>query len=203
MSSPIHHAKDLDVALTYAPPWVRDRSRPPADPPSAPAEPPPRLQGLRSAAGSFSGDRAMAVLQRQLALNPTQVPEPPVEDARSAWPIGLRLGALTGVAALIAWGLVALPGSKKAGNDVAPVDVAPAPTPVKRVKLVRVQTGSVTAAAISDGVAQDTAPPPADAAGASAAQTASVASPVDNPVGAAPPLPPPSTPAPNKHGAWR
>jgi hypothetical protein len=26
MSSPVHHAKDLDPALTYAPPWARERA---------------------------------------------------------------------------------------------------------------------------------------------------------------------------------
>ena len=56
MSSPIHHAEDIDPALIYAPPKARNRMR---------------------RARRFSGDVAMMQLQLQLALDPEAVPEPP------------------------------------------------------------------------------------------------------------------------------
>ena len=41
----------------------------------------------------------MVKLQRQLALDPDAVPEPPVDDIQSLWPMALRLCAVAGVAA--------------------------------------------------------------------------------------------------------
>ena len=104
MSSPIHHAEDLDEALHYAPPVgtragttgaaaARCRIGPIA------AEPGRRI-GV--ADDAFSGDRAMVTLQRQLALDPDAVPVL-VDDIQSLWPMALRLCAVAGVAAAVAW----------------------------------------------------------------------------------------------------
>ena len=143
MSSPIHQPEDLDAALIYAPPWARDQAvalsgRPPAPP----AERPPRIQHIDKGQRDFSGDRAMLELQRQLALNPDIVPEPHLEGARNLWPIALRMCAATGVAALVAWAMVALPGTKRSGNG--PVQAAAGPTPfaVNRVKLVHLRSAT-------------------------------------------------------------
>jgi len=89
MSSPIHLDENVDTALIYAPPWVRDR---------IPFSAGSTLQSRRLAASEmsakplkpkFSGDRAMLKLQRQLALNPALVPEPASEGVaviRPRWP---------------------------------------------------------------------------------------------------------------------
>ena len=143
MSSPIHQPEDLDAALIYAPPWARDQAvalsgRPPAPP----AERPPRIQHIAKGQRDFSGDRAMLELQRQLALNPDIVPEPHLEGARNLWPIALRMCAATGVAALVAWAMVALPGTKRSGNG--PVQAAAGLTPfaLNRVKLVHFRSAT-------------------------------------------------------------
>jgi hypothetical protein len=103
MSSPIHHAEDVDPVLIYAPPKARRGMRP---------------------APRYSGDVAMMQLQLQLALDPEAVPEPPSTlrvtraawDAASAlWPTVLRLGAVAAVAAIAAWGIILLPDAKKWG----------------------------------------------------------------------------------------
>jgi hypothetical protein len=111
MSSPIHHAKDLDPALMYAPPWARDQAQPAPSRDSAPPVewPPPRR---RFGAGpAFSGDRAVLEVKRQLALDPDVVPEPPVlVGDRTMGKIALRLCGAAGVAALAAWVIVSLPG---------------------------------------------------------------------------------------------
>ncbi len=137
MSSPIHHAQDIDPALVYAPPWVRDSRRPP-----------PR----------FSGDVAMEELQRQLALDPEAVPEPPETEraaraasqtARGLWPVVLRFIAVAAIAAAVAWGIVMIPGFKKSGATAPaqqmaqlppqpPADTAPMEPAANRVKLVQV-----------------------------------------------------------------
>ena len=87
MSSPIHHAEDLDEALHYAPPWAREQGlRPAAQLVRSPQSRRPLDIGNRA----FSGDLAMVKLQRQLALDPDAVPEPPVDDIQSLWPMALR-----------------------------------------------------------------------------------------------------------------
>jgi hypothetical protein len=129
MSSPIHHAKDLDVALMYAPPWARDQSRPEPVPPAAPAiEWPPRrrrtgISGRAAADDKFSGDVAIIELQRRLKLEPDRVPAPVVEDEQTAGSVALRTCAVIGVAALVAWIVVSWPslsswsGLRQDGNE--------------------------------------------------------------------------------------
>ena len=70
----------------------------------------------------------MVELQRQLILDPDAIPEPPADDEGALRPIVLRFSAVMGLAALIAWGVVSIPGMKKA-SDIIPPDVkAPAMT---------------------------------------------------------------------------
>src|ERR1700732_1770250 len=116
MSSPIHHAEDLDAALIYAPPWAREQASPRSILATPLAERPSRLERLEEGRRGFSGDRAMLDVQRQLALNPDKVPDPPSDDARHLWPIALRMCAVTGVAAAIAWAVVLVPTTRKSGN---------------------------------------------------------------------------------------
>jgi hypothetical protein len=112
MSSPIHHAKDLDPALMYAPPWARDQAQPAAEHSAPPVEwPPPRR---RFGAGpAFSGDRAVLDVKRQLALDPDIVPEPPLlVGDRTMGHIALRMCGAAGAAAFAAWLIVSLPGAR-------------------------------------------------------------------------------------------
>src|ERR1700723_1937965 len=128
MSSPIHHADDLDEALHYAPPWAREqgvRERPATQLVRSPQGRRPIDIGNRA----FSGDLAMARLQRQLALDPDAVPEPPVDDIQSLWPMALRLCGVAGVAAAVAWLVISLPTTRLLRHDVVHAD-AQVPPPV-------------------------------------------------------------------------
>ncbi len=160
MSSPIHQAEDLDPALRYAPRWARDRVSPL---PGRPL-PPPAARPARRARPEFSGDRAMVELQRQLILDPDAIPEPLAEDASALRPIVLRFSAVMGLAALIAWVVVSLPGMKKAG-EIMPPDAKPpvlAVNPVKPVDLVQAQSTDA-APPVNQGLPamNDPAPPAA------------------------------------------
>jgi hypothetical protein len=158
MSSPIHHAEDLDPALRYAPRWARDRVSPL---PGRPL-PPPAVRPARRARPEFSGDRAMVELQRQLMLDPDAIPEPLADDPGALRPMVLRFSAVMGLAALIAWVVVSLPGMKRAG-EIVPADVttpALAVSPVKPVDLVQAQSTDA-APAVNQGMVamNDPAPP--------------------------------------------
>jgi hypothetical protein len=118
MSSPIHHPEDLDAALIYAPPWAREQGQPePLRPSTALIGLPQRRRRLGSVGHAYSGDLAMAKLQRQLALDPDKVPEPPLDDVQLLWPIMLRLCGVAAVAAAVAWLVVALPSAKSPRNE--------------------------------------------------------------------------------------
>ncbi len=156
MSSPIHQVEDLDPALRYAPRWARDRVVQMAAQPFAP----PALRSERRARPEFSGDRAMLELQRQLVLDPDAIPEPIADDARVLGPIALRLSAVIGLAALIAWGVVSLPGIKKAGEAMSPDVKAPAIV-LNPVKLVQVQAADSAPQASEGFVAMNDPAPPA------------------------------------------
>jgi hypothetical protein len=130
MSSPIHHAEDLDEALHYAPPWAREQGqREPLRPAAALVRSPPSRWRIGVADDAFSGDRAMVKLQRQLALDPDAVPEPPVDDIQSLWPMALRLCAVAGVAAAVAWLVISLSGTRLLRHDVVHADIQ-VPPPV-------------------------------------------------------------------------
>ena len=126
MSSPIHHAEDLDEALHYAPPWAREGGLRPS---AQLVRSPQSLRPIDIGNRAFSGDLAMAKLQRQLALDPDAVPEPPVDDIQSLWPMALRLCAVAGVAAAVAWSVISLPGTRLLRHDVMHADIQ-APPPV-------------------------------------------------------------------------
>ena len=103
----------------------------------------------------------MVELQRQLILDPDAITEPVVDDARTLRPIVLRFSAVMGVAALIAWVVVSLPGMKKAG-EIMPADAntpALAANPVKLVQVRVPEATQVGVVAMSDPVPPVSAPP--------------------------------------------
>jgi hypothetical protein len=163
MSSPIHHAEDLDEALQYAPPWAREqglRERPAAQLVRSPQSLRPIDIGNRA----FSGDLAMAKLQRQLALDPDAVPEPPVDDIESLWPMALRLCAVAGVAAAVAWLVISLPGTRPLHNDVAHADVQAPPPVVDPQKQDPLHTPAAAGLLLQHGLTEtNAAQPPAEA----------------------------------------
>ncbi len=210
MSSPIHQVEDLDPALRYAPRWARDRASPLPGRPLAP----PAVRSARRAKPEFSGDRAMVELQRQLILDPDAIPEPLADDASALRPIVMRFSAVMGLAALIAWGVVSIPGMKKAG-DIMPPDVkAPAMTvdPAKPPDSVQAQSTDAAPPVNQGLVAMNHPPPPAAPLGPVVASIAPVPAivatqPAIVPLQAAsmPPQPaavpsaPPATPAPTSN----
>lgn len=147
MSSPIHHPEDLDAALMYAPPWARKVNAPaaPATAADPPFESPPIRPGGENGEPPFIGDRAMLTLRRRLSLDPEIVPPPPIAIG-TGLPLAritLRLGAVTSVAALIAWGITALaPGrlAEKATLRAAAVPEIAA----KPVRLIHLRAATQT-----------------------------------------------------------
>lgn len=115
MSSPVHHPDDLDAALRYAPPWARNTATPSAVSPDYPGtEGPPSDAGYDDGEPLFDGDRAILSLQRRLSQDPYETPEPPeppvrLNDRPTLDRIALRLCAVAGVAALVAWATISLP----------------------------------------------------------------------------------------------
>jgi hypothetical protein len=174
MSSPIRQDDDLDPALRYAPRWARDRLPPLAGRPLAP----PLARPVRRPEPEFSGDRAMLELQRQLILSPDTIPEPAVDDARSMRPIVLRLFGVIGFAALIAWGVISLPGPNKAGRILPPDPpaAAVAVNPGNPVKLVEVRT-TTGGPTLNEGFLAMAAPAPAVLPSVAAAEPAPVPGP--------------------------
>jgi hypothetical protein len=191
MSSPIHHAEDLDAALVYAPPWAREQSPPLAGaPPAPPSRGSLRINQVSNVRQEYSGDRAMVELQRKLKLHPNWLPEPPSEGAASLWAIALRLFAVAGAAALVALGIVSLTATRQTVSETARADVLPPPVPVNRVKVVHMQYGNATPGVEERLAKQSEALPPAPA------PTPPVAMPpVAAPASAVPPPPTPSPPA--------
>jgi hypothetical protein len=121
MSSPIHLDEDIDAALIYAPPWTRDRI------PSI-AESSLQSQGASAATTKmspkklkpqFSGDRAMLVLQRQLAIDPDLIPEPSPQGAAVIRPLLARLCGVGTLAALVAWSLMSYSSVNKSVEEVS------------------------------------------------------------------------------------
>jgi hypothetical protein len=161
MSSPIHHAEDLDAALVYAPPWARNREVAPSERhPPLPTGEPPRIRRDSKGQLEFSGDRAMLELQRQLALNPDIVPVPQLEGAKGLLPIGLRMCAVAIAAALVAWAMVSLPGIKISGSGPVEADTETRPVVVNPVKLVHFPAPANVLPAVPNTVEVVNAPPP-------------------------------------------
>jgi hypothetical protein len=162
MSSPVHHPDDLDAALRYAPPWARKANSPGAASPGDPAaESPPISPEEDEYEPSFDGDRAMLALQQQLSLDPDEEPEPPVriDDRPPLDRIALRLCAVAGIAALVAWVTISLPVNislpikfslpiKPHIEAIVHAAVASALT-AKPVKLVHIQTATAPPPVVS------------------------------------------------------
>ena len=109
MSTPIRQAKHIDPALMYAPPRVREQGLVPTEPtnPAVNSDP-------GSAPRESRGDRAIMKVQRRLALDPEWVPEPPQSQpgGRSYWTIALPAVGILGLAAVIVWVVVSIPGAR-------------------------------------------------------------------------------------------
>jgi len=122
MSSPIPLDEDIDPATMYAPPWAREQiagAQPDAELPP-PIQTGSRVRGLTKSRPQFSGDRAMLELQRQLALNPSLIPEPYADGRSSIGAILFRLCGVLGVATTVAWGIVtySFPNEALVARDV-------------------------------------------------------------------------------------
>jgi hypothetical protein len=165
MSSPIHHAEDLDEALHYAPPWAREQGlREPLRPAAALVRSPPSRWRIGVTDDAFSGDRAMVKLQRQLALDPDAVPEPPVDDIQSLWPMALRLCAVAGVAAAVAWLVISLPGTRLLRHDVVHADIQVPPPVADTQKQDPLRMPAAAGLLLQHGLAEaNAAPSPAEA----------------------------------------
>jgi hypothetical protein len=165
MSSPIHHAEDLDEALHYAPPWAREQGlREPLRPAAALVRSPPSRWRIGVADDAFSGDRAMVKLQRQLALDPDAVPEPPVDDIQSLWPMALRLCAVAGVAAAVAWLVISLPGTRLLRHDIVHADIQVPPPVADTQKQDPLRAPAAAGLLLQHGLAEaNAAPSPAEA----------------------------------------
>jgi hypothetical protein len=165
MSSPIHHAEDLDEALHYAPPWAREQGlREPLRPAAALVRSPPSRWRIGVADDAFSGDRAMVKLQRQLALDPDAVPEPPVDDIQSLWPMALRLCAVAGVAAAVAWLVISLPGTRLLRHDGVHADIQVPPPVADTQKQDPLRMPAAAGLLLQHGLAEaNAAPSPAEA----------------------------------------
>jgi hypothetical protein len=172
MSSPIHHAEDLDEALHYAPPWAREQGRrEPLRPAAQLVRSPQSLRRLDFDDHPFSGDLAMAKLQHQLALDPDAVPEPPVNDIESLWPMALRLCGVAGVAAAVAWLVISLPGTRLLRNDVVHASVQPPPPVADTQKQDPLRTAAAAGLLLQHGLTEaNAAQPPAEAMPAAAPQ---------------------------------
>ena len=124
MSSRTHQSRDPDAALTHTPSRVRHQAEQTIQP--GPYASPASSRGEHS---TFSGDRAMKELQRQLALTPDKVPEPPTENVRRLTPVAaLRLCAFGGAVVLIGWAMASVSAMRKSIEPVVPASLAP---PVK------------------------------------------------------------------------
>jgi hypothetical protein len=188
MSSPIHHAEDLDEALHYAPPWAREQGlREPLRPAAALVRSPPSRWRIGVADDAFSGDRAMVKLQRQLALDPDAVPEPPVDDIQSLWPMALRLCAVAGVAAAVAWLVISLPGTRLLRHDVVHAGIQAPPPVADTQKQDPLRTPAAAGLLLQHGLSEANASPaPAEAMPAPALQPTTA--PLSNDAAVAPPV---------------
>ncbi len=181
MSSPIHHVEDLDPALRYAPPWARRQDSPPSGVPSDPSHGWRRnRQRVGRERSAFSGDLAMQELQRQLALNPDKVPEPPFEASQNLWPMVRRICALAGVAAIVAGAIVLLPNARKPAARTAQAEALPALNTANHVKIVHIHMNAEAAPVASVGLDSPNASPAQSAMSPSSPPQNSSSSPPQN-----------------------
>jgi hypothetical protein len=118
MSAPIDRAEDIDAedidaALTYAPPRVRDQLPPmPAATPIEWPLPSRRFDNSRH----FSGDRSLLDMRRRLALEPEWILQPSQSSA-DMWRLTVRMGGILGIAAFVAGVIVLLPKANLHGRE--------------------------------------------------------------------------------------
>ena len=103
MSSPIHLDDDIDPTVIYAPPWVRERILPVAEPPPRSRSDTVVKMSPEKLKPKFSGDRAMIALQRQLAIHPDLIPEPVSIGTAVIRPLLMRFCGVAALAVLVAW----------------------------------------------------------------------------------------------------
>src|ERR1700691_5290011 len=118
MSSPVQQASNLDEAIKYAPPWVRDdAAMAPPVPDATKIEWPPRSRRPVAAGRGFSGDLAARELPRQGRLDPEKAPESiKVGKERSGARLALRICAAIGAAAIAAGAIVTVPLLRSGAN---------------------------------------------------------------------------------------
>ena len=134
MSSPIHHTKDVDRALVYAPRRAREQTQQVSTLPAAPQ--------IELPARSFSGDRGMqlalktlydGISREDILAQPDALPEPPqlVSNDRPVGRIALLICSVVGVAAGVAWAITWMPDARATlvnlGKDVSWASVATRP----------------------------------------------------------------------------
>jgi hypothetical protein len=190
MSSPIHHAEDLEEALHYAPPWAREQGRrEPLRPAAQLVRSPQSLRRPDFDDYPFSGDLAMAKLQRQLALDPDAVPEPPMDDIQSLWPMALRLCGVAVVAAAVAWLVISLPGTRLLRHDIVHADIQVPPPVADTQKQDPLRTPAAAGLLLQHGLSEASASPaPAEAAPAPAPVPQPTIAPPSDDAAVAPPV---------------
>ena len=164
MSSPIHHAKDLDAALMYAPPWAREQgTRKPFRPSQALARGQQRRRPIALSTYEYSGDRDMMRLQRQLALDPERTPEPPTQSVQSLLPMVGRLCGVGCVAAAAAWFVLSVPSARLLRGEATSVAASASQSEIAAPKSDPLRTEAGAGLLLQHGLAAATpAPPPAD-----------------------------------------
>ena len=163
MSSHIDRDGDLDPVLRYAPSRARAQGQippsstiPPADQPLSPQSP---------NASEFCGDRGIVETRHRLTLEPQWVPEPPQDAApdRNLWMLALRTSGVLGLAALLAWVVVSLPGVIQLGRYVMPAVTPPEILPSANSRMSVPPSGViVSSSAVSSSVATKAVPEPSN-----------------------------------------
>jgi hypothetical protein len=132
VSAPIHHDKDLDPALMYAPPRVRDQEQPAATESNAPPVDWP-WRRRRDDNPDFDDeqpltDMPLADMPHRLTLDPEWLPEPPpADDGHDLWKLTLRAAGVLGFAALVAWVVVSIPSARRFGHEALQANLSGAP----------------------------------------------------------------------------
>lgn len=131
MSSPIHRIEDdEDQPFDRRPSWLSGRRK---------AAEPPRPADI--AGPTFSGDRALMELNRQLSRTTDIIPEAPPaleafdNDPENPRPMVWRFFSLVAVAAAIAWGIVLLPTLRNAPTETSQTGSRQTPGDSDLVKL--------------------------------------------------------------------
>lgn len=127
MSSPIYPSDHLDGALRYAPRRVREQLQR-AFGCSQAAVDELRPQDFGNDSETFNFDHAVVRMQRRHSLDPSVVPEPPPDLRGNYAPerMLLRLCGTAAVAAVIAWAIVTLTGTRPLKHEDAQANPAAA-----------------------------------------------------------------------------